>query len=292
MCEKTRLKKLVCLLLILTLFLWLLTGCAEKQSEATIVVATKSDIGSIEPSQMKQVTFLVYQGLVTLDPKLNNTPCLATSWQPSADGKEWTFNLRKGVKFHDGSEFDSNDVKVTFERLKESGLITDVGLERVECPDKHTVKFILKEPNFMFPNLLTSYNYAIISETALDPDGKLLKVIGTGPFIFEDWIKGDRVVLKANQEYWAGRPRLDKVIVRIITEPEVAVSALEAGEIDMTLLFQAVSHINRVKQNPNLKIVSTIGDVNNMLVMNVSRMPFNDLKVRKALNYAIEKNKR
>lgn len=269
----------------------LLAGCAQEQAEKDLVVAVKSDIGSIEPDQMKQATFLVYQGLVTLEPNLNLAPCLAVSWQASAGGTEWTFNLRKGVKFHDGSEFKANDVKVSFERIMhEKGTsYWQENLVKIECPDEYTVKFALTKPNYLFPNLLTHYDSAIISDTALDAEGKIVKPIGTGPFVFEDWQKDNKIVLKANKDYWDGAPRLKGVVLRVIPDPDVAVSALEAGEIDMTLLFQSVTHAPRVKQNPDLKLMSTVGDVNNMLAMNITREPFNDLKVRQAINHAIEK---
>ena len=234
---------------------------------------------------------LIYEGLLTLDLNGVKIPGLAESWEMSDDGKQWTFHLRSGVKFHDGTDFDSEDVKFTCEWNSEHGLKAWWrGFNRVECPDEHTAKLIFDMPRFtMDSELALTENYIMSSTTRLDDEGKPIEAIGTGPFKLVSW-SDERAVLERNDSYWGEKPKLEKVVVVVITDPQTTVMALEAGEVDAIQCSRLVSEIPRLKSVPGLKMVTKVGVGTSVIYMGTKNEPFDDIRIRKALNYAIDKD--
>ncbi|MDI7262057.1 MAG: ABC transporter substrate-binding protein, partial [Thermodesulfobacteriota bacterium] len=179
----------------------------------------------------------VLEGLVGIDRDGKIVPALAREYKISKDGKEYTFLLKKGVKFHDGKPFDAEDVKFTFERLMDPKTnIPNIkyyrDIESVEVADSHTVKFKLKNVNSMFLFNLARPDSIIVNKQAVDR----LKTapVGTGPFKFVEWIRGDRVILAKFEEYHRkGFPYLDKVTFKFIGDPSAQIASLKAGDIDV-----------------------------------------------------------
>ena len=234
---------------------------------------------------------LIYEGLLTFDLKGIKGHGLAESWEMSPDGKVWTFHLRKGVKFHDGTDFDCEDVKFTCEWNAKHGLKAWWrGFNRVECPDKHTAKLVFDIPRFTLNSeLALTENYIMSTTTPLNEEGIVTEAVGTGPFKLVSWSKSERAVLERNDDYWGGKPKLERVVVVVIPSPETQVMALEAGEVDVISCYRSVAAIPRLKSNPELEMKRKLGVGTGIIYMGTKKEPFSDVKVRKAINYAIDK---
>jgi peptide/nickel transport system substrate-binding protein len=177
----------------------------------------------------------VFEGLTRIDKNGAVKPALAESWDISADKKVYTFHLQKGVKFHDGSEFDAADVVFSFDRARSEKSVNAQKtlfkpIKSVEQKDANTVVITLNQAtgSFLF-NM--GWGDAVIVDAA-SADKNKSNPIGTGPFKFKRWVKGDRIELVKNDSYWGTPARLDKATFKIIPDPAAAVSAMLAGDID------------------------------------------------------------
>ena len=234
----------------------------------------------------------LYEGLVRVMQDGSVQPLLAESWTVSDDQKTYTFTLRQGVKFHDGSSFDCSNVKFSYERAvapdstnAQKGLFEPI--EKTECPDAATAVVTLKRPtsNFLF-------NMAWGDAVMMSPDSvanNKTNPVGTGPFKFKEWVKGDKVVLEKNPDYWGTPAKLSQVTFKFISDPSAAAAAIQAGDVDAFTSFQAPELVNRFQNDANLQVEigSTSGKV--VLALNNARKPFDDLRVRQALAHAIDR---
>src|SRR5207249_2370720 len=178
---------------------------------------------------------MMYNQLVRFDAEMTPVPELAESWQISPDGLTWTFKLREGVRFHDGQELTSADVKFTFDRLfeKSPGKSDFIAVDKVEPTGKYGVKFTTKEPFAGLLAALGGFWGFIINEAGVKKHGDLNKAaVGTGPFVLEDWKVEQQMTLKKNPNYFKkGLPHVDQVILRVIPDEANIVAALRTGQI-------------------------------------------------------------
>jgi len=236
----------------------------------------------------------LFEGLVKFDRHGKIVPGLAESWEVSPDGRAYTFHLRRGVKFHNGKAFTSADVKYTFDMARDPANKVKThrdyyrDIVSVEAVDDYTVTITLKAVDSMF-----FYNLArgdsIILPKDLQPEMKT-HPIGTGPFRFEEWVKGDHVTfVKFDQYYRQGVPYLDRVIFKFIDTPPARNAALKAGDIDVIGYLASPETAIEFEKDPRFKIFNgvTTGDV--IMSTNNSRKPFNDVRVRRAMAYAIDR---
>ncbi len=270
------------------------TNSFARMPEQVIVVGLEKDMGSLDAGSvggMWTLTFLVYDPLVHLSRDLKKVPGLAESWTMSADGKTWTFNLRKGVKFHDGTPFDVENVRWTIERNKK-GNFPKYGyhlVQEMETPDRHTIIFHLSKPCHSFASDMTMAFNSIRNPAAYDKDGRAIKAVGTGPFKLSEWVPGQQVVFVRNNDYWGGKPKLEKLIFKVIPDPETRVMALETGQIDV-MFGQALApaHLQILKSNKNIKVIEQTSTNSSVIFFNARKAPFDDVRVRRAINYAID----
>jgi len=234
----------------------------------------------------------IYDYLVTLDTKSQIHPSLAKEWKVSDDKKTYTLTLQSGVKFHDGSDFSSKDVKFTFERLqkKESSNVADLfgSIASIEAKDPTTVVFTLKDANPSFLNSLTDYHTAILKDGTADPAKEMN---GTGPFkkVSVSTAAGERAVFEANPNYWqAGLPKVARLEMVFASNTEDLVPALRGGQIDWLARLGA-SQLAELKDDPNI----TVGRVEINQFSNVrlrsDRKPGSDPKVRMAFKLATDR---
>jgi peptide/nickel transport system substrate-binding protein len=250
-------------------------------------VAPAAAIGEI-------VHYNVLEGLTKINVDGSVTPLLAESWSMDPDGKSYTFRLRKGIKFHDGEAFDAADVKFSFERAKDDKSTNKAkkavfdNIRRVDTPDAHTVILTLDnaDPNFLFR---MGENTAVILD-AKSATGAATKPVGTGPFTFDDWKKGNSVTLKK----WPGfrdakAVKLERVTFRFINDPAARVAALQAGDIDGVPRLDAPQAVKQLQADKRfvVNIGSTAGK--GILAINNKKKPFDDLRVRRALAHAIDR---
>ncbi|MDP9891064.1 peptide/nickel transport system substrate-binding protein [Variovorax boronicumulans] len=249
----------------------------------------------------RNISAKVTEGLLRYDAKFNPQPLLATSWQVSADGLKYTFKLRPGVKFHDGRDFTAEDVRysvLTQKKQGPRGRITLANVERVDAPDPLTAVIVLSKPAPFLIKSLSSAELPIVPSHRYadgDPLGSanISAPVGTGPFIFEQWVRGSHLVLRKNPGYWrTGTPRIDRVIVKFIRDPAAISTAIETGEVDVA---QGVSlaDLERLAANPKLKVDDGYdGFLNNasFLEFNVENPVLANPKVRHAIAQAIDRN--
>jgi ABC-type transport system substrate-binding protein len=258
------------------------------------------DIHTAPGYEMMWINENIHSGLVTLDKDLNIVPDVAKSWEVSPDGLTYTFSLHEGVKFHDGSELNAEAVKWNVEDYlnpkRGSGMrayFTDI--DRVDVVDKHTVRIILKEPNHFFLTILAGYRtgFLMISPAAFQKAGAddyRKHPVGAGPFKFHEWVPNSHVTLVRNENYWKkGLPYLDKVVFRVLADPMTQVSALRAGEVD---LINSLSPelVRVVEKDRNLTVLTGPETTPMVAILNVSKPPFDDLRVRKAIGcYGVDR---
>ncbi|MCL6451633.1 MAG: ABC transporter substrate-binding protein [Acetobacteraceae bacterium] len=299
-------------LLAAALVLSLMAGCAKKQPaeapkpppEKILVFARGSDSVSLDPAMIvdgesAKVCNNIYDNLVRY--KADSTevePALAESWE-SPDGIVWTFHLRKNVKFHDGTPFNAQAVKFNIDRQAPDVRVPDMAyadftlgmIDKVEVIDDYTIRFTLKYPYAPFLlNLAMGLSAPICSPTAIQKYGADygMHPVGTGPFIFERWDKEQQIVLKANPEWWGGKPKVDKLVFKVTKENAVRANELLAGEIDMMDGVDP-NDVQRIQADPNVKLIQAPGMNINYMGFRVFKPPFNNQKVRQAVSMAIDR---
>ncbi len=244
----------------------------------------------------------LYDGLVRYaDGTLEVEPALAESWQISDDGTTYTFELRDGVQFHDGSAFDADAVVWNFERMlnEDHPLHEETGpfplsfffsaIEDVTALDRLTVEFTLDEPYAPFLSNLAYPTGLIVSPEAVEQHGDEFgrNPSGTGPFTFTEWRANERVVVERNADYWDGAPALEAVVFRPITDANTRVAEMLSGGIDVMVEVPptAVAQFRTDQFN----VVEQAGPHVWFLILNMREGPFTDKRVRQAANYAIDK---
>jgi peptide/nickel transport system substrate-binding protein len=240
------------------------------------------------------VHYNVLEGLTKIGMDGSVTPLLAESWLLGPDGKTYSFVLKKGVKFSDGKPFDASAVKFSFERAKAPGSTNKAkkalfdNISRVEVVDAHRVILVLDKPDAATPFRLGE-NTAVI----LHPDSAAqaaTKPVGTGPFTVENWAKGSAVMLaRWDGHRDASKVRLKKVTFRFINDPAAQVAALLAGDIDGMPRFGALQALKQFQADKRftVEIGSTAGK--GIMAINNRKPPFNDVRVRRALSHAIDR---
>ena len=255
--------------------------------EISLVFGSSGDAVRLDPADVTDGESIqrmdnIFEGLVEY--KIGSVliqPCLATSWEASADGTEIVFNLRKGVKFHDGTDFNADAVVFSFARQYDTThpynqygewaywgyMFGDV--DRMEKIDDYTVKLVLKRPNASIMTSLAMFTVNMVSPTNAEKykEDAFKNPCGTGPFKFVEWVKDDHITLEANENYWRERASLDKLIFKVIPDPSARLMALEIGEVQ-GIEHLDPAHFDKVKANKDLKLLSEPG-------MNVGYMAMN-----------------
>ncbi|MCT7660308.1 ABC transporter substrate-binding protein [Mycobacterium deserti] len=281
-----------------------LTGCSTGErvdlggGSAGLIAAIAGEPDQLDPHKTSayfsfEVLENVFDTLVEPDANLEMRPALAESWDVSPDQLLWTFRLRRGVTFHDGSPFTADDVVYSYRRIIDEQLtnadkfsaVTDISAR-----DPVTVMIRVKQPT---PNLLTNIGgfkgMAIVNRRNVESGQIATNPIGTGPFAFASQKSGDSITLKANGSYWAGPPKISGVTFRFISEPSTALSALQAGEVDWTDSIPP-QRVAQLKDDDSIRLAVTASNDYWYLALNEARKPWNDVRVRQAIAYGIDRD--
>lgn len=269
------------------------TRAGGKKEGGNVVVVIPQDLDYLDPqlavaAGTSEVLFNIFEGLLKPNEKGELYPAVAESYEISPDGLTYTFKLRSGVKFHNGQAVTSADVKFSYERLAGIGtgkpLSTAFGsVQSIEAPDPSTVVIKLKENNSSFLTALT----AAIIPNGYENSNK--QPVGTGPFKFKEYLPGQRLVVEKFADYYVkGVPSLDQVEFRIVTDPEAALLALKSGEVDIyprigTEKLEELDDAAYTKLSAPQNLVQ-------LMTFNIARKPFDDIRVRQAINYAVDKD--
>jgi peptide/nickel transport system substrate-binding protein len=285
--------------LILAMCCGVLTAAAPI-SGGTLTIAVPDEPPGLDPttSPAAAIARIVYNNLLEGPVRLNMqgevVRALVDQYSVSIDGTVYTFTLRPGVKFHHGRPLTSEDVKFTLERNRDPATghphrayYEDV--QEIKIVDDRTFRIALRKPNAMFVFNLARANSAIIAKEAVER----LKShpIGTGPFRFAEWIRGDRIILTKFTDYYEpGVPSLDKVVFRFIQDPNAQVAALRAGDVDVIGAAMSPENAVELKSDPEFKVIEGFSTTDVIAAMNHSKAPFSDLRVRQAITYAINRD--
>ena len=301
-------------------------------ASGTLVFGSSGDIITLDPGNLNDGQSIhvgdnIFEGLLEYEAGTTDIkPCLATSWEISADGTEIVFKLRKEVKFHDGTDFNADAVVFSFARQYDTNhpyyqygewpywgyMFGDV--DRMEKIDDYTVKLVLKRPNASIITSLAMFTVNIVSPANAEKykEDAFKNPCGTGPFKFVEWVKDDHVTLEANENYWRERAKLDKLIFKVIPDPSARLMALEVGEVK-GIEYPNPANFDRIKANKDLVLMTQPGMNIGFMAMNSGYgyidankngvrdpdepwvktpgyfEPFTKKKVRQAINMAIDK---
>jgi peptide/nickel transport system substrate-binding protein len=235
----------------------------------------------------------VLEGLTRIDQTAQVQPGLAESWEISEDGKVYTFKLRSGAKYHDGTDFTADDVKFSLDRARAEDSTNAqkklfASIESVEVVDPTTVKVTLTHAEGLFLyNMGLGDAVIVASESA---DGNKENPVGTGPFKFDSWAKGSAIRLVKNPDYWGEPVALEKVEFRVIPDAAAAVPALLSGDVHAFPNAPVGDALEQVQADPRLKVVIGATEGETILSMNNKKAPFDKLEVRQAIVSAIDQS--
>ena len=264
----------------------------------TLTMAMVLDSRSLDPHLATGVSDLAinqstYDNLVMIQPDLSIKRELATSWEANDDLSSYTFYLREGVKFHGGKDFKAEDVLFSFNRVLDPTLdspgrsIFGV-IEDIVALDDYTVRFDLVGPNSFFPTTLANYHGRILRADA-DVSRLVLEEFGTGPFMIEEHLPGERTVMVRNPDYWEeGRPFLDELIFQLIPDASTRAEALKSGDVDLLYQLEPQS-IPGIEANPDTMVLEVASLSILALDMDVQVEPFDNKLVRKAMQAATDR---
>ncbi len=310
----SRKRKWMSMVTVMVMLISLLTGCAKdasvsgKKTEGseqvqptgastkdTLVVATTSETPTMSPYSHNAVAgsymnLLTYNTLFRTDMKLNPEPSLVESYETASD-TEWVFHLKKGVKFHDGSEMKAADVKASLEYAKTFPEVSQYNksIVSVEAVDDYTVKITTDGPSAVLLNNLCHHGNAIVPKALIDSGNDFNKnPVGTGPYVLKKWTLGDSLEFESFDDYFGGAPAIKKMTWKIIPEGSSRTIALEAGEVDMIIEVEAMD-AQRIKDNKDLTLLRTQSTALNWMVLNNEKPGLDNQQVRHAINCAINK---
>jgi peptide/nickel transport system substrate-binding protein len=279
------------------------SGSGAKDSaevKDTLTVATTYDAKSLDPHATNDVASSnvmqqIYENLVTINDEGEIIPQLAEKFE-KLDDLTYQFTLKQGVKFQNGEELKASDVKFTFERAlsPDAGaikhIVGDIDPEGIEVVDDYTIKIKLLNPSSAFLASLTHVGGGcILNEKAVTEAGDDygMNPVGTGPFKFVSWTKGDNIVLERNEDYYGDKPAYKNLVIRAIPEATNRTIELESGAVDIAYSI-TTNDVSRIEDNPDLKLERILDNSTTYLGFNCEKAPFNDEKVRQAITCALD----
>ena len=283
-------------------------GCSGAKSTSgpsnVLVFAQGSDPRGLDPAyvddgESAKIMTQIYEGLVRYKPGSTELqPSLATEWSLSADNKEWTFKLRKDVKFHDGTPFNAQAVKFSIERQLVPNRKDDMpyaeftfdGITKVEVIDDYTVKIVLAKPSAPFlANMAMCLAAPIVSPEAVKKSGDkfMENPVGTGPYKFVKWEKGQQIELVTFDGYWGTKPKVAKVVYKFTKENSVRASDLMTGSTD--IMDGVDTNDIKTLEAKGMTIIKSPGMNINYMGFYTYKKPFDNLKLRKAISMAINR---
>ena len=274
----------------------LLAGMAAARTDITVALQLEPphlDPTSAAAGAIDSVLYSnVFEGLTRFMGDGSVVPGLAESWEISDDGLTYTFNLRDGVTFHDGTTMDAEDVKFTLDRiLAEDSANAQKALyaaiSAVEVVDAATVRVSLSEPNGNMLFNLAWGDAVIVAPESIDNIKQ--QPIGTGPFKFDSWTQGDSIQISQYADYWGAQPALTEATFKFISDPTAAFAAMMAEDVDVFSGFPAPENLPQFEADPRFQVLIGSTEGETILSINNKQAPFDDVRVRRAVAHAIDR---
>ena len=271
---------------------------APASARDRIVVALQLEPPTLDPTSgaaaaVKEVTYrTVYEGLTTLDATGAAVPLLATSWTMAPDARSYVFHLRPGVRFQDGTPFDAGIVRFSLMRAIRPGSTNSMAerlaeIADVDAVDPLTVRVHLRQPDAGLPVLLAWGDCVMVSPKSA---GQLATApIGTGPFRYASWRRGDRLILARNDLYWGAKPALREIEYRFISDPAAAYAAMKTHSVDLFPDYPAPENLAQLRADPTLRVTTAPSEGEVILALNNRQGPLRDVRVRRAISYALDR---
>ena len=234
----------------------------------------------------------IFEGLTRFGPDGSINPGLASSWEVSDDGRVYTFHLRPGVKFHDGTDMNADDVVFSLNRARAEDSTNAqkalfAGIESVTAIDPLTVEVVLSEPNGNFPFNMAWGDAVIVAPESID--NAATNPVGTGPFVFKNWAQGDSVTITRNENYWGEPVALSEATFKFISDPNAAFAAMMAGDVDAFPNFPAPETLAQFEADPRFKVIVGSTEGETILSTNNKAQWLSDIRVREAIAHAINR---
>ncbi len=279
------------------------TGVPTARTEQTFKVAIAGDVAKLNPQGYDKHEFvplaMVFESLVSYGEGGQILPNLAESWQMSPDNLTLTLKLRSGIVFHDGTPFDSAAAKWNFDRwvglAQHDWLPVSTKIAAIDTPDPQTLVLRFKEPYYAALQELSLVRpVRFLSPKSVDAQGKFSKPIGTGAYKLSEYIRDKKIVFTRNENYWREKPAITKVEFDIIPDGQTRVAALLSKEVDLIggeyLGGIPLESVARLQSNPNIDVIVSEGTTTYLVRLNYRKAPFDSVQVRRALNYAVNRN--
>jgi peptide/nickel transport system substrate-binding protein len=269
-----------------------------------IVLAVARDLANgVQDPYYTHSSLMTWESLIALDDQMRPVPQLAQSWEQSSDGTTWTFKLRHGVTFSDGTPFNADAVVANIQRfLKISPrqspfILLDAkaafgSLSGVSKVDNSTVAFAMASPNPSLPYTMTNFYSSMFSPKSFAADGDFTGIpSSTAPFILKDWQRGQSMTLQRNDSYWGDKPLASPIVLRVIPDSSARVSALLAAQVDGIVELGAIlpAQAKDLTSKPGITVAADPISITQYLAFNVSQAPFNNVQLRRAVALAIDR---
>jgi peptide/nickel transport system substrate-binding protein len=288
---------LVLSMVILGTILFMSTAGFAAAEKDTLIVANIYDAKTLDPHATNDVAssgamLQIYETLIKPDSENNLVPQAAAKWE-KLDELTYKFYLKKGVKFHNGEEIKASDVKYSIERaMSPKGVAIQnysSEVDKVEVIDDYTLTIKTKKPSTPFLASLTHTWGSILNEKAVEAAGDNygMNPVGTGPFKFSSWAKGDRLTLERFEDFHGEKPAYKTLVIRSITEPTNRTIELESGAVDIAYGI-STNDISRVESNKDLKLLRVMDNSTTYMGFNCAKKPFDDVRVRRAISMTID----
>lgn len=276
-------------------------SASTRTDKSKLVIGLDADPPQLDPAMStaavdRQVYQSIYNTLVDIDKNLNYVPELATSWKISDDGKTYTFYLRKNVLFQDGTPFNAEAVKFNFERMLDPKLgsprLSEINLiDKITVVDDYTIRIHLKQPYAPFLSVLSDRAGMMVSPTAVKKEGKDFAnhPVGTGPYKFVKHVKQGDLVVERFDKYWGNKPKIKTIVYKPFPDGTTRLTNLISGDVDIVNTID-YKDFKRANSAANLKVSSTESLGFQGIQLNTKVKPFDNKKVRQAVNIALDRN--
>lgn len=264
----------------------------------TLIVAIASEPSTLDgngkdDSASSQVRTQIYEGLVRQDAKMNIVGVIAEDWE-IIDDTNIIFNIRKGVKFHNGDELKASDVHFSLKRAYDMGYaaadLSPIDFEKSEAVDEYTYKMVLQHPYAPIISKLSASSAVIVPQKVVEEEGDdylSTNPVGTGPYKLKEWKQGDRIELVKNEDYWGEAKGVKNIVMRVISEVANRAIEVEIGGVDIAYDVSP-NDIERLKSNPDVEVHQDLGLSTTYIAFNCQKEPYTDKKVRQAVAYALD----